>query len=130
MNNSGLSEVSYRQLWLFFENAVVPDGKQRKPVEFFVFNADTAAMRDRESVTLEALRRFIASRNDNFNFRDDICNLVVPGPIPMTVREALEEEAWKWGMLLITDLADEQSFKEVTNQFRPGGRYEFLEASG
>jgi hypothetical protein len=119
-------EASYRQLWLFFENAVVPDGKQRKPVEFFVFNADTAAMRDHESVTLEALRRFVASRNDNFNFRDDICNLVVPGPIPMTVREALEEEAWKWGMLLITDLADEQSFKEVTNQFRPGGRYEFL----
>jgi Type VI secretion system, TssC, VipB len=119
-------EASYRQIWLFFENSVVPDGRQRKPVEFFIFNADTAAMRDRESVTLEALRRFVASRNDNFNFRDDICNLAVPGPIPMVVREALEEEAWKWGMLLVTDLADEPSFKDVVNQFRPGGRYEFL----
>src|SRR5918992_135931 len=80
-------EATYRQIWLFFENSVVPDGKQRKPVEFFIFN-----------------------------FRDDICNLVVPGPIPMTVREALEEEAWKWGMLLVTDLADEKSFKDVVNQ--------------
>lgn len=119
-------EASYRQLWLFFENSVVPDGKQRKPVEFFIFNADTAMMKNRESVTLGALRRFVAGRNDNFNFRDDICNLVVPGSISMTVREALEEEAWKWGMLLITDLADEKSYKDVVNQFRPGGRYEFL----
>src|SRR4029453_9745309 len=30
------------------------------------------------------------------------------------------------GMLLVTDLADEPSFKDVVNQFRPGGRYEFL----
>jgi hypothetical protein len=119
-------EATYRQIWLFFENSVVPDGKQRKPVECFILNADTAAMKDRESVTLEAIRRFVAGRNDNFNFRDDICNLVVPGPIPMVVREALEEEAWKWGMLLVTDLADEKSFKDVVNQFRPGGRYEFL----
>jgi hypothetical protein len=119
-------EASYRQIGLFFENSVVPDGKQRKPVDFFILNADAAAMRDRESVTLEAIRRFVAGRNDNFNFRDDICNLAVPGPIPMAVREALEEEAWKWGMLLVTDLADEQSFKDVVNQFRPGGRYEFL----
>ena len=29
-------ESSYRQVWLFFENSVVPDGKQRKPVEFFI----------------------------------------------------------------------------------------------
>ena len=119
-------EASYRQIGLFFENSVVPDGRQRKPVDFFIFNADAAAMQDRESVTLEAIRRFVTSRNDNFNFRDDICNLAVPGPIPMAVREALEEEAWKWGMLLVTDLADEQSFRDVVNQFRPGGRYEFL----
>lgn len=119
-------EASYRQLWLFYENSVVPDGKQRKPVEFFVFNADTSAMKNRESTTLESIRRFVKSRNDNFNFRDDICNLVVPGSIPMMVREALEEEAWKWGMLLITDLADEKSYQDVVNQFRPGGRYEFL----
>jgi hypothetical protein len=119
-------ETSYRQIGLFFENSVVPDGKQRKPVDFFVFNADVAAMQDRESATLEAIRRFVAGRNDNFNFRDDICNVAVPGPLPMAVREALEEEAWKWGMLLVTDLADEQSFRDVVNQFRPGGRYEFL----
>src|SRR6266498_2563745 len=80
----------------------------------------------RESATLEAVRRFVTGRNDNFNFRDDICNLVVPGEIPMMIREALEEEAWKWGMLLITDLGDEESYKKVVEQFRPGGRYEFL----
>jgi hypothetical protein len=119
-------ESSYRQIWLFFENSVVPDGKQRKPVEFFIYNADPQAMRDRESVTLEAIRRFVTNRNDNFNFRDDICNLVGPGEIPMMIREALEEEAWKWGMLLITDLGDEESYKKVVDQFRPGGRYEFL----
>jgi Type VI secretion system, TssC, VipB len=119
-------ESSYRQIWLFFENSVVPDGKQRKPVEFFIYNADPQAMRDRESATLEALRRFVTNRNDNFNFRDDICNVVVPGEIPMMIREALEEEAWKWGMLLITDLGDEESYKKVVEQFRPGGRYEFL----
>jgi hypothetical protein len=119
-------ESSYRQIWLFFENSVVPDGKQRKPVEFFIYNADPQAMGNRESATLEALRRFVTNRNDNFNFRDDICNLVIPGEIPMALREALEEEAWKWGMLLITDLGDEESYKKVVEQFRPGGRYEFL----
>jgi hypothetical protein len=119
-------ETSYRQIWLFFENSVVPDGKPRPPVEFFIFNADAAAMKDRKSVTLEAVRHFVTRRNDNFNFRDDICNLVVPGPVPMTVLEALEEVAWQWGMLLITDLADEKSFRDLVNQFRPGGRYEFL----
>jgi Type VI secretion system, TssC, VipB len=119
-------ESTYRQIWLFFENSVVPDGKQRKPVEFFIYNADPQAMRNRESATLEAIRRFVTNRNDNFNFRDDICNVVVPGEIPMMIREALEEEAWKWGMLLITDLGDEESYKKVVDQFRPGGRYEFL----
>jgi type VI secretion system TssC-like protein len=119
-------ESSYRQIWLFFENSVVPDGKQRKPVEFFIYNADPQKMINRESATLEAIRRFVTDRNDNFNFRDDICNLVVPGEIPMMIREALEEEAWKWGMLLITDLGDEESYRRVVDQFRPGGRYEFL----
>jgi Type VI secretion system, TssC, VipB len=119
-------ESTYRQIWLFFENSVVPDGKQRKPVEFFIYNADPQAMRNRESATLEAVRRFVTNRNDNFNFRDDICNLVIPGEIPMMIREAFEEEAWKWGMLLITDLGDEESYKKAVEQFRPGGRYEFL----
>ena len=119
-------EASYRQVWLFFENTEVPDGKKRKPVEFFIFNADTTSMKNRESATLAAIKKFTTSRNDNFNFRDDICNLVVSGSIPQSVREALEEEAYKWGMLLITDLGTERSFKEVQNQFRPGGKYEFL----
>ena len=119
-------EASYRQIFLFFENSEVPDGKKRKPVEFFIFNADPFAMKNRESATLAAIKAFTTSRNDNFNFRDDICNLVVSGPIPQSVREALEEEAYKWGMLLVTDLGDEKSFKQVSNGFRPGGKYEFL----
>ncbi|MFC2173193.1 hypothetical protein ACFLU6_11265, partial [Acidobacteriota bacterium] len=119
-------ETSYRQLWYFYDNSIVPDGKERKPVEFFIVNGDTKAMKDRESMILENIRKFVKSRNDNFNFRDDICNLVMPGEINMMVREALEEEAWKWGMLLITDLGDEKSYKDMKNQFRPGGKYEFL----
>ncbi|HEX8999346.1 MAG TPA: hypothetical protein VGB07_05570 [Blastocatellia bacterium] len=119
-------EASYRQIWLFFENSVVPDGKQRQPVEFHVYNADPTVMKNRESTTLAAVREFVASRNDQFNFRQYICNLAIPGEIPMVVREALEEEAWKWGMLLVTDITHETSFKAVYNQFRTGGRYEFL----
>src|SRR5215475_14718604 len=37
-------EASYRQIWLFFENSEVPDGKKRKPVEFFIFNAEPTSM--------------------------------------------------------------------------------------
>jgi len=65
-------EASYRQIFLFFENSEVPDGKKRKPVEFFIFNADPFAMKNRESATLAAIKAFTTSRNDNFNFRDDI----------------------------------------------------------
>ncbi|HKX30018.1 MAG TPA: hypothetical protein VJ302_20180 [Blastocatellia bacterium] len=119
-------ETSYRQVWLFFENSVVPDGKQRKPVEFFIYNADPAQMKNRESATIEAIDRFVENRNDNPNFRDDICNMVISGPIPMDVREKLEEIAYKRGMLLVTDLGDEKSYQQVVNQFRPDGRYEFL----
>jgi hypothetical protein len=119
-------ETSYRQVWLFFENSVVEDGKQRKPVELFIYSADPSQMKNRESSTIEAIDRFVESRNDNPNFRDDICNLVIPGPIPMDVREKLEEIAYKRGMLLITDLADEKSYRQVVNHFRPDGRYEFL----
>jgi type VI secretion system TssC-like protein len=119
-------ETSYRQVWLFFENSIVEDGKQRKPVELYLYSADPSRMKNRESATIEAIDRFVESRNDNPNFRDDICNLVIPGSIPMDVREKLEEIAYKRGMLLITDLADEKSYRQVVNQFRPDGRYEFL----
>jgi hypothetical protein len=72
-------EMSYRQLQLFFENTKVNDGKVRKPVEIFILNADAKAMTDVFSMSLAALEHFVTQRNDNFNFRDDICNLVVPG---------------------------------------------------
>src|ERR1044071_9116918 len=80
-------ERSYRELMLFFENAKVPDGKVRKPVELFILNADPKAMQDVFSMNIGALEHFIVNRNDNFNFRDDICNLVIPGYIPDKVRE-------------------------------------------
>ena len=39
----------------------------------------------------------------------------------------LEDIANKWGMLLIGDLRDEQSFRKLSDQFRTdGGAYEFL----
>src|SRR6266852_1763269 len=97
-------EKSYRELMLFFENSKVPDGKVRKPVELYVLNADSRAMKDVFSMNIAALENFVRKRNDNFNFRDDICNLVVPGFIPQSVREKFEDIANTWGMLLIGDL--------------------------
>ncbi|HLJ88277.1 MAG TPA: hypothetical protein VKZ53_15770 [Candidatus Angelobacter sp.] len=119
-------ERSYRELQTFFENTKVRDGKLRKPVELHVWNSDPSEIRDVYSVTLAAIENFCKKRNDNFNFRDDICNLVVPGWITQPVREKLETIASEWGMLLITDIDDEKSFQNVERNFRPGGKYEFL----
>jgi hypothetical protein len=119
-------ERSYRQMQLFFENAKVQDGKVRKPVELYVMNADPKAMTDEFSLTIAAIEEFVRKRNDNFNFRDDICNLVVPGWTPSNVREKMEKIANAWGMLLIGDIDDERSFNKVEAQFRTGGKYEFL----
>ncbi len=119
-------ETSYRQVQLFFENSKVGDGKVRKPVELFILNADAKAMQDIFSMNLAAMEHFVVQRNDNFNFRDDICNLVVPGHYPQPIREKLEELANTWGMLMISDLDDEKSFKNVERNFLPGGKYEFL----
>jgi hypothetical protein len=119
-------ERSYRELMLFFENAKVPDGKVRKPVQIFIFNADTKAMKDVFSMNVAAIEGFCRRRNDNFNFRDDICNLVAPGHLPQPVREKLEDIANTWGMLLITDIDDERSFRNVERNFLPGGKYEFM----
>lgn len=121
-------ERSYRQLQLFFENNEVRDSQQRPPVEFYIFNADTAAVTsDVNSSTLQALDEFVQSRNDSFNFRQFICNLVVPGYVPDMVRKRLEDMANQWGMLLIGDLKDEKTFKQLADQFRTdGGAYEFL----
>lgn len=119
-------ELSYRQIQLFFENSKVGDGKIRKPVELYILNADPKAMQDIFSVNIAALEHFVVQRNDNFNFRDDICNLVVPGYYPQSIREKFEQVANAWGMLLIGDLDDESSFKNVERNFLPGGKYEFL----
>src|SRR5947209_4848494 len=120
-------ERSYRQIQLFFENAKVQDGKQRKNPELHILNADTKAMKHPvESMNVAALERFVKNRNDNFNFRDDICNLVVPGNLPQTVREKLEDIANTWGMLLVGDTDDEKQFRNVERNFEPGGKYEFM----
>ncbi len=119
-------ELSYRQIQLFFENAKVNDGKIRKPVELFILNADAKAMQDVFSMNLAAMEHFVTQRNDNFNFRDDICNMIVPGHYPQPIREKLEVLANTWGMLMISDLDDEKSFKNVERNFLPGGKYEFL----
>lgn len=119
-------ERSYRELMLFFENSKVPDGKVRKPVELYMFNADAKAMKDVFSMNIAAVENFVVKRNDNFNFRDDICNLVVPGHVPQPVREKFEDLANAWGMLLIGDIDDEKNFKNVERNFLPGGKYEFM----
>ncbi len=121
-------ERSYRSMQLFFENAEVNDTVQRPPVDFFIFNADTSVIKkDIDSSTMVALDDFVQSRNDSFNFRQFICNMVVPGYVPDNVRKAFEEIANKWGMLLIGDLRDEPNFRVLQDQFRTdGGAYEFL----
>jgi hypothetical protein len=83
-------------------------------------------MKDVFSMSVAAVDNFVRKRNDNFNFRDDICNLVVPGYYPQPVREKFEDIANMWGMLLIGDLDDEKSFKNVERNFLPGGKYEFM----
>ena len=119
-------ERSYRLLMLFFENAKVPDGKTRKPVELYIFNADAASAKDVFSSNVAAVDDFVKNRNDNFNFRDDICNLVIPGFVKQQVREKFEDIANAYGMLLIGDVEDEKSFTNLERQFLPGGKYEFL----
>jgi hypothetical protein len=121
-------ERSYRQIQLFFENAEVRDNMQRAPVEFYVFNGDTTAVKsDVDSTTIAAVEEFVKSRNDTFNFRQFICNLVVPGYVPDVVRKRLEDIASQWGMLLVGDLRDEKNFARLSDQFRTdGGAYEFL----
>jgi hypothetical protein len=121
-------ERSYRLVHLFFENAEVRDTLQRPPVEFYVFNADTRAVaNDTDSSTLVAVDEFVQSRNDTFNFRQFICNLVIPGYVNDRVRKRLEDMANQWGMLLIGDLRDEPNFRALRDQFRTdGGAYEFL----
>ena len=110
-------ERSYREIQLFFENAEVRDSVQRPPVEFFIFNADTRAVTsDVNSSTIQAVDEFVQSRNDSFNFRQFICNMVLPGYVPDNVRKRFEDMANKWGMLLIGDLKDELSFKSLSDQ--------------
>ncbi len=119
-------ERSYRELMLFFENCKVPDGKVRKPVQLFCFNGDASQMQDVFAMGVAAVESFVRNRNDNFNFRDDICNLVIPGAVKQTVREKFEDIANAYGMLLVSDLDDETSFKNIERQFLPGGKYEFM----
>lgn len=119
-------ERSYRELQTFFENTKIYDGKQRKPIELFIWNTDPREIKGAYSMTIAAVENFCKKRNDNFNFRDDICNLVIPGWISQPVRERLESIANQWGILLITDIDDEKSFQNVERNFRPGGKYEFL----
>lgn len=119
-------EQSYRMLALFFENARVPDAKMQPTPDLFVLNADAASMKDVYSVNIEALENFVRKRNDNFNFRDDICNFVIPGYVPQPVREKLEDIAKTYGMLLVSDLRDDKSVKDVLNQYRDDGDYQFM----
>ena len=121
-------EQSYRELALFFDNAEVQDNVQRPPVEFYIFNADSSVIENEaDSSTVIAVDEFIQTRNDSFNFRQYICNLVVPGYVPDSVRTRFEDIANKWGMLLIGDLRDELNFRALSDQFRTdGGAYEFL----
>jgi hypothetical protein len=121
-------EKTYKQIQLFFENSEVSDRVERPPVGLFILNADSSALTNQDGgTTIVALERFVQRRNDSTNFRQTICNIVVPGYVPDVVRTRFEEIANKWGMLLIGDLRDERSFRALNDQLRTdGGAYEFL----
>jgi len=120
-------EASYRQIMLFFENCKVAEAKQQKPGELWVLNADASAIKDvKSSTTVTAINNFCQKRNDTFNFRMAICNLAIPGYFKQSVREKFEDTAKRWGMLLITDTDDEESFKNIERGFQPNGKYQFM----
>jgi len=120
-------EASYQQIMLFFENCKVPEARSQKPGELFVLNADPRAIKDvKASATVASIDKFCQQRNDNFNFRLAICNLVIPGYFPQGVRERFEDTAKRWGMLLITDTDDEKSFRNTELGFLPNGKYQFM----
>jgi hypothetical protein len=101
---------------------------QRPAVGLFIYNADSRAITsDRESTTIVAIDDFVRGRNDGFNFRQFISNLVVPGFIAHVVRKRLENISINWGMLFISDLKDERSFRTFSDEIRTDeGAYEFL----
>lgn len=120
-------EASYWHIVLFFENCKGEEGKQQSLAELWVLNADTSAIKDVESsTTVAVVENFCQTRNDSFNFRVAICNLVIPGYLPQSVREKFEDAAKKWGMLLVTDTEDDKSFENVERGFLPNGKYEFM----
>ena len=117
-------ERSYQNLYLYFQNAQMPG--TTRAVELHILNGDASVMKDDKSETLLSMCKFLVERNDQFNFRRAICNVVVPGFVEQSVQQMLEEHAEKWGALLISDLNDHKSVKEVNVQFREKGSYEFL----
>lgn len=110
-------EESYNHLWMFFENARTSAGQQR-PGDLHVLNADPSVLNDaKTSNTLAALTKFISTRNDSFDFRLTICNLVMPGYIDPEIRPFLEQLCDDYGVLLISDLRDEKSVDDVVAAF-------------
>jgi Type VI secretion system, TssC, VipB len=116
-------ERAYRSIDMFFENARV--GSAPANAELHILNADPSAIEFKKE-TQEAIEAFIDRRNNTFNFRTAICNLVIPGFLPGNLQDAFEKLASDWGMLLISDLADHRTMKDVKNHFNVGGNYEFL----
>ena len=120
-------EKSYRSIELFFANAEVPEAKTQAPLDLHLVNADLTSIRNPVgSPTIDAIKEYVRSRNDHFNFRLAINNLVAAGFIPDAVRKELEELADKYGMLLIGDLRDEKSFKDLKKGFGGDGIYASL----
>lgn len=59
-------ERSYRELQTFFENTKIYDGKQRKPVELYIWDTDPREIKGVYSMTIAAVENFCKKRNDNF----------------------------------------------------------------
>ena len=119
-------EKSYQQIQLFFENAKGDPKKAQDPIELWVYDTDPGAIKDIHSVTISSVENFVKAQNADFDFRNDICNIVVPGFLPQPVREKFEETAHAYNALLIGDIKDEPTYKAVENQYREGGNYYFL----
>ena len=111
-------EMGWRALALLFQSY----GNHLRPpdsaLELYVFNIDLLNLRSVCSVDL--ITRFIAKRNGNLTFSDDISILAIPASIPEVWREEFEELADQFGFVLVSDLGRQSGAQSARRKHRPG----------
>jgi len=120
-------EQAWRSLMLFFSNLSSDEENLSSDPELHVFNIDGPNLKPS---SVDSVENFIHQRNENLAFQDDISVLVVCGLPPTRLRRRFEELAEGCGLLLLSDLGDERSWKDLAPAFLPGGKYFFASDQG